>query len=235
MKKEDGTILDKFKKENDKIVSVKYKAFESTILGKIKPRNQRQELLMDLLESKIPLLSVSGVAGGGKTYLTTAHALQCMQKEQYQKLIIIRNNIPVAGVPDLGILPGDATDKLKESCAFMGDIISSYMFDMMLQQNKIEIVYLGSMRSRSLSDSYILCNEAQNLTTELVKMIITRVGEKSRLVFDYDLSQIDKNTFEKNNGMVAMSESLKGHPLFGAVELDLIERSEVAKLATLIK
>jgi PhoH-like ATPase len=235
LKNEKGDILDKYKRDGDKTVKLKYKSFDSQILGKIKPRNQRQELLMDLLDTKIPLLGISGIAGSGKTFLTTAHALQELQKGNYAKLVILRNNIAVSGVPDLGILPGDATQKLKESCAFIGDIITDFLFESMLQQGKIEIVYLGTMRSRSISNSYILCNEAQNLSMDLAKMIITRVGENSRLVFDFDISQIDKKIFEKDNGMIAMSDCLQGHPLFGAVELDLIERSEVAKLASLIK
>lgn len=235
LKNENGEFLDKFKKVGDKIVKVKYKAFESQILGKIKPRNQKQEILMDLLDSDVQLLSILGVAGSGKTFLSTAHALQELQRGKYNKIVVIRNGIGVANVPELGILPGSETEKLKASCAFLGDIITDFMFDSFLQQNKIEIVYLGNMRSRSISNSYILCNEAQNLTTDLVKMIITRVGEGSRLIFDFDLSQIDKKVFEKDNGMMAMNESLKGNPLFGSVELDMVERSEVAKLAGLIK
>jgi PhoH-like ATPase len=150
-------------------------------------------------------------------------------------MVIIRNHVTMDGVPDLGIVPGDATEKLKGSCAFIGDIIDNFLFDTFLQSGKIEIIYLGDMRSRSITNSYILCNEAQNLTTPLVKAIITRVGEGSRLVFDFDLSQIDKKIYDKDNGMVSMNESLAGQALFGAVELDLIERSEVAKLASLIK
>ena len=104
-----------------------------------------------------------------------------------------------------------------------------------LQQNKIQISYLGDMRSRSINNSIILCNESQNLNTELIKMIITRVGEDSRLILDFDLSQIDHKNFEKDNGMLAMLEGLQGNELFGAVELDRIERSAVARLAELIK
>lgn len=237
LKDKEGKIIDKWKNDGNKLIKVKYKVFESQILGKIKPRqnNHRQELLMDLLDSKIPLLSINGIAGGGKTFLTTAHALQEIQKGTYEKLVIIRNNVTIGGVPELGILPGDTTQKLKDSCAFIGDIINDYLFESLLQQNKIQIIYLGNMRSRSITNSYILCNESQNLTTELVRMIITRVGEGSRLCFDYDLSQIDKKIFSTDNGMSAMSESLKGNPLFGAMELDIVERSEVAKLAGLIK
>jgi predicted ribonuclease YlaK len=86
-----------------------------------------------------------------------------------------------------------------------------------------------------LSDSIILVSEAQNLTTSLIKTILFRVWENSTIIFDADLDQIDKKCFEKDNGIVGMVESLKGNKLFGMCELDVIERSEVAKLAGLIK
>ena len=108
-------------------------------------------------------------------------------------------------------------------------------FDDFLQKGKIQISYLGDMRSRSISNSVILCNESQNLNTDLVKMVITRVGENSQLIMDFDLSQIDHKNFEKDNGMLSMLECLQGEELFGCVELDRIERSAVARLAELIK
>lgn len=228
-------IVDRYRYDGTRFVKIKPKIIESQILGKIKSRNKYQDLLFDLLDTDIPLLSISGPTGSGKTFVSTAHALQELQKNRYNKIVIIRNDVTVFGVKELGSLPGDITDKLRESVAYIGDIITDFLFDNLLQQNKISIAYLGTMRSRSLSDSYILCNESQNLTTDLVKMIISRVGEGSRLIFDYDISQIDKKCFEKDNGMLAMGESLKGNPLFGAVELQDIERSDVARLAALIK
>jgi predicted ribonuclease YlaK len=174
------------------------------------------------------------VHNSGKTFLATAYAMQQLKAGEFQRMVIIRNNISVQGVPQLGALPGDATDKLKNSCAFMSDIIGDIFFDDLIQRKQIEIAYLGDMRSRSIGNAIILCNESQNLNTDLIKMIITRVGEGSKIIFDFDLTQIDHKTFEKDNGMVAMVEGLKGNPLFGIVELDRIERSAVARLAELI-
>lgn len=232
----DGNIVDKFRYDGDKFVKLKFKKFESQILGEIKPRNIRQELYMDLLvNDKIPVKAALGVAGSGKTFLATAYALQELQSGKYERMVVIRNGLPVQGVPSLGTLPGDATEKQKNSCMFMADIIGDFFFDNFLQSNKIQISYLGDMRSRSISNSIILCNESQNLNTELVKMIITRVGENSQLIMDFDLSQIDHKNFEKDNGMLSMLEGLQGNELFGAVELDRIERSAVARLAELIK
>jgi predicted ribonuclease YlaK len=106
---------------------------------------------------------------------------------------------------------------------------------MLLQKNQLEVAYLGTMRGRSLSDACILVSEAQNLTTSHVKMLISRVAKNSSIIFDFDIDQIDKKTFEKDNGMQNMIECLKGEKLFGMVEFDKVERSEVAALADLIK
>jgi len=229
-------IVDKFRYDGSKFIKLKYKELRSQILGDIRPKNIRQELYMDLLcNDKIPVKAALGIAGSGKTFMASAYALQELQNGKYERMVIIRNGITVQGVPSLGTLPGDATEKLKNSCMFMADIIGDLFFDNLLQQNKIQISYLGDMRSRSISNSIILCNESQNLNTELIKMIITRVGENSQLILDFDLSQIDHKNFEKDNGMLSMLEGLQGNELFGAVELDRIERSAVAKLAELIK
>lgn len=234
--RKDGEIVDKFRYNGKKFIKLKYAIFNSQLLGNIKPRNIKQELYCDLLANdKIPVKAAMGVAGSGKTFLAAAYALGELQSGKYERLVILRNGITVQGVPSLGVLPGDATEKLKNSCLFMGDIMGDMFFENYLEANKIQIAYLGDLRSRSISNSIILCNESQNLNTELVKMIITRVGEGSQLIFDFDTTQIDHKNFEKDNGMMAMLEGLKGQELFGCIELDRIERSAVARLAELIK
>jgi PhoH-like ATPase len=234
--KQGDKIIDKFKFDKGKFVKIKYKSLESLILGRIKPRNIRQELYMDLLSNDSILVKCAmGVAGSGKTMLASAYALQELQNGNFERLVIIRNGITVQGIPELGILPGDATEKLKNSCLFMADIIGDIFFEDFLAKGKIQITYLGDMRSRSISNSIILCNESQNMNTEIIKMIITRVGENSQIIFDFDLSQIDRRSFEKDNGMTSMIEGLQGNEMFGIVELDRIERSAVARLAELIK
>jgi predicted ribonuclease YlaK len=173
--KDSDTIIDKYKYDGCKFIKVKYKAFESQMLNKIKPRNGGQELLFDLLDSRTPVACVIGQGGVGKSFISTAFALQELQKGNYNKLIIIRNNIGVDNVPDTGFIPGDMLDKLRPFLAFIGDIVSDYGLEMLLNQNKIEMVYLGTIRGRSLSDSIILVSEAQNLTTSLIKTILFRV------------------------------------------------------------
>lgn len=233
--KNSDTIVDKYKYDGCKFTKVKYKAFESVMLNKIKAKNYQQELFCDLLDSEVPVKCVIGVAGSGKSFLSTSFALQEIQRNKYNKFIIIRNNVSMAEIPEIGAIPGDTLDKLKPYLAFISDIITDYGLEMLLNQNKIEMAYLGTIRGRSLSDSIILVSEAQNLTTNLIKTIISRVGENSIIIFDADLDQIDRKSFEKDNGIISMAESLKGNKLFGMCEFDIIERSEVARLASLIK
>jgi predicted ribonuclease YlaK len=234
IKDENGDYIDKYIWNGKKLEKLKYKAIENNFIGKIKPYNIKQECYFDLLDDNIPVKVVSGKAGSGKSFLSTAWALQEIQNNKFKKLIIVRNNVNVQDVPDIGAVPGDINDKLKAYCAFVSDIVSDYTYDMLLQQNKLEIAYLGTMRGRSLQDAIVLCSESQNLTTSHVKMLISRIAKNSVIIFDFDLDQIDKKTFEKDNGMQNMIESLNGHKLFGMVEFDKIERSEVAALADLI-
>lgn len=234
--KKNGDYIDKYKRtKDDKLEKVKFKIIESSLMGKVKPRNFKQELYFDLLASDIPLIAVGGLAGSGKTFLTTCYALQELYKGTYDKIVFIRNNVSIQNVPELGILPGDENQKLRGYFSYVSDILNPFMFDSLIQQGKIEICWLGAMRGRSISNSIVICSEAQNLTTELVKMIITRMAEGSRLCFDYDLEQIDHKNFSKDNGMSTMINSLQGNNSFGLVTLDMVERSELAKLASLIK
>ena len=234
---EDGKCVDKYKWDGTKTAKIKYKTMKSQVLDDVKPRagNVRQELYFDLLQSDTPVKVVFGESGSGKSYLATAWALQEIQKGTYQKLVVIKNNILVADTQDIGAVPGTEFEKLRQHCAFITDITSDFMFESMVQKGSLELAYLGTMRGRSLSSCIVLCSEAQNLTTKLVKMIVSRIAEKSVLIFDFDIDQVDKKSFEKDNGMMVMLEALKGNPLFGVVELDKIERSAVARLAELIK
>lgn len=233
---EDGKLLDKYKYDGSKLAKIKYRSMKSQQLDEVRPRpsNIRQELYFDLLQSDVPVKVVFGKAGSGKSFLSTAWALHELQKGSYQKIIVIKNNVLVDGVSDIGSVPGTEFDKLRQHCAFISDITSDFMFESLVQKGQLELAYLGTFRGRNLSNSIVFCSESQNLSSKLVKMIISRIGEKSTLIFDFDIDQIDKKSFEKDNGMMAMIEALKGNKLFGIVELETVERSEVAKLASLI-
>lgn len=234
--KKGNNVVDKYKMDKDgKIQKVKYKIIESPIMGKIKPRNARQELYFDLLESDVPLTIVSSQAGCGKTFVATCFAIQELEKKKYDKILFLRNNVPIEGTGELGILPGDTNSKLRGYFGYVADILNPFMFENLITQGRIEIAWLGDMRGRNISNAIVLCSESQNLTKSLVKMIVSRMGENTRLIFDLDFEQIDNKKYEKDNGMMSTIESLSGNPMFGMIELVDVERSELAKLASLIK
>lgn len=235
LKDETGKIVDKYRYDNGKTIKVKYKTIESQLLAKIKPRNDRQELLFDMLESQIPVVCCLGQAGVGKSFIVTAYALKELQAGRYDKIVIIRNNVAVKDIENIGATPGDETQKMKFHCMWVADIVSEFFLNTMLEKGQIELAYAGTLRSRSFSNSLIIVNESQNFTTNLIKLVLSRVGENSRIFFDFDVEQTDKNSYSKDNGMIALVESLKGNPLVGVVELLEVERSAVAKLASLIK
>lgn len=233
--KREGIVVDKYKAGIDgKLIKIKMKSFDSQLMGKVKPRNMRQELYFDLLDSDVPLTLVSSEAGCGKTWVATCFALQELEKKKYDKILFIRNNIPIDGVGELGILPGTSNEKLKGYFAYISDILNPFMFENYLSSGKIEIAWLGDMRGRNISNSFVLCSESQNLTTSLTKMIISRMGENTRLVFDFDLDQIDHKKYEKDNGMMSIVTKLAGHPMFGMIELVDVERSPLARLASFL-
>jgi len=234
--KRGGIVVDKYKADkNGVLTKVKYKTIESQIMGKIRPRNIRQELYFDLLESDIPLTLVSSEAGCGKTFLATAYALQELEKKKYDKILFLRNNIPIEGVGELGILPGDSNEKLRGYFAYISDILTPFILETYLSRGMIEFAWLGDMRGRNISNALVLCSESQNLSKSLIKMIISRMSDGTRLIFDFDLEQIDSKKFQKDSGICSLIESLYGNPMVGLIELIDVERSALARLASLIK
>lgn len=204
----------------------------------INPRSKEQKFAMHLLnDPDIPLVSISGLAGSGKTFLTLAAAIQGFNEKKYKRIIITRSIEPVGR--DIGFLPGDLNDKMAPWLspivdnfrqAFGGD--SSY-FDIMRQKGDIDIAPLTFIRGRTFADSFIIVDEAQNTTQHELKTIITRTGEKSKIVLLGDIDQIDTPYIDAHsNGLAIAVEKLKGSKLTGHITLERGERSQLATLAS---
>lgn len=117
----------------------------------------------------------------------------------------------------------------------MVDCLGREEMQKLVDKERFEVAYLGTLRGRSFTNSIVICSEAQNLSVEHVKLIVGRIGRNSTLIFDGDLQQLDKRIFEEKNGLRALSESLKDNHLFGAVQMNKTERDVVAELASLIE
>lgn len=235
-KDEGGKVFDKLVCRGGKLERLPYTKLSNHYLGEIKPRNDQQALVIDTLlypGSKIKL--IKGVYGSGKDYLMLAAALQLIEKGKFDKLVFIRPNVSVRGLPEIGALPGTADEKLSWTLAPLWDKVGGQEGIEMMVHNKIlEAVPLLFIRGRSFENSIIYVTEGQNMTTEIAKLVIGRIGEGSELWLNADTSQTDKKLFDEDNGVNKMIDRLSGHRLFSYVYMPKTERSEVAELATLL-
>lgn len=235
-KNDEGEVFDRLVCRNGMLRQVPYQTLDNHYLGCIKPRNNQQELVIDTLlhpDSKIKL--IKGVYGSGKDYLMLAAALQLIEKGKFKKLIFVRPNVSVRGLPEIGALPGTADEKLSWTLAPLWDKVGGQEgIDLMIHNKILESVPLLFIRGRSFEDSIIYVTEGQNMTTEIAKLVIGRIGEGSELWLNADTHQTDKKLFDDDNGVNKMIERLKGNKLFSYVYMPKTERSSVAELATLL-
>jgi PhoH-like ATPase len=215
---------------------------KQTVYG-IKPRNAEQTFAVDaLINPDIPLVTMTGKAGTGKTLLALAGALQV--KKDYRQIYIARPVVPLSN-KDLGFLPGDVESKLAPYMQPLWDNLkviqdqfpetdkSYQLINAMIKEEKLVIEPLSYIRGRSLQRIYFIVDEAQNLTPHEIKTIITRAGEGSKLVLTGDIYQIDHPYLDsQSNGLSFLIEHFKGQKLYAHVNLEKGERSELAELAS---
>ncbi len=207
----------------------------------ISPRNREQQFAMDLLFDKtIPVVSLIGSAGTGKTLCALSAGLeQVLQTEEYTRLIVSRPIQPLG--KDIGFLPGTMEEKMAPWLTPIQDNLQFLMGNdkLMLQEyldrGTIEMEAITYIRGRSISKAFIIVDEAQNLTRHELKTIVTRIGEDSKLILTGDIEQID-NVYvdETSNGLTYAVERFKEYDLAGHVSFLKGERSAIATLAAKI-
>ncbi len=219
---------------------VKKLVFDHEHIWGIRPRNVQQTMAIEMLLKKdMPLVTLIGKAGTGKTLLALASGL--MQTEDfgdYKKLLVARPIVPMG--KDLGFLPGEKEEKLRPWMQPIFDNLE-YLFntkkpgeleEILAGMGSIEVEALTYIRGRSIPDQFIIIDEAQNLTKHEVKTILTRVGEGSKIVLMGDPEQIDHPYLDAfNNGLSYVVERFKDQPIAGHVKLVKGERSSLAQLA----
>lgn len=218
------------------IVPLKYQNIRSHYMGNIEPRNDEQKMLFDLLQNNhVKVKLALGNFGTGKSFVMLAHAIDMVQRGKFEKIIFVRNNIQTKDSRDLGALPGDEVDKLFPYLMPIADHVGGVDgLNQMLDEGIIEPIHLGFLRGRDLKRCIIFCDECENLTRQHVQLILGRCAEGSQVWLAGDLKQTDHINFEKNSGLVALINRLKGHTLFGMVKLVNSERGDVPKLADLL-
>jgi PhoH-like ATPase len=209
----------------------------------IKPHNAEQTFSMDaLLRSDVPLVTLTGKAGTGKTLLALACAVQA--RRSYRQIFVARPVVPLSN-KDMGYLPGDVESKLAPYMQplwdnlkviqnqFPEDDKQSQQIDKMIEEGKLVIEPLSYIRGRSLQRVFFIVDEGQNLTPHEIKTIITRAGEGVKIVITGDIYQIDHPYLDaQSNGLSYLIDHFKGQPLYAHVNLLKGERSELAELAS---
>jgi len=206
----------------------------------IKPRNKEQSFAFDLLfDDDIPLVTLIGRAGSGKTLMAIAAGLEQtigFGDHKYKKLVVSRPVQPLG--KDIGFLPGSMEEKMMPWLMPISDNLefilgNKQMFKSYLEKGTIEIEALTYIRGRSISNAFIIIDEAQNLTAHEVKTIITRVGENTKVILTGDIEQIDNiYTNETSNGLTYAIERFKTSHLSGHITFKKGERSKIATLAS---
>lgn len=205
----------------------------------LQPKNLEQSCALDLLlDIDIPLVSLMGLAGSGKTLISLAAALELvMNRQDYQKIVIMRPPIPMG--KDIGYLPGGLEEKMR---VWMGPIIDNFemlmgdnnkfSLDYLLHSGLVEIAPPTFIRGRSIAHSVLLVDEVQSLTTHEIKTIVSRLHESSKLIMTGDVRQIDNPKLSAaDNGFSKLVEVFKPYDLAGHITLTKCERGTLAQLA----
>ena len=200
-------------------------------------RSAEQRVALDLLlDNEIGILSLGGRAGTGKSALALCAGLEAvLERGLHKKVVVFRPLYPVGG-QELGYLPGSEGEKMSPwaQAVFdtLGALVTAPVIEEILDRGLIEVLPLTHIRGRSLHDAFVIVDEAQSLERGVLLTVLSRIGQGSRVVLTHDIAQRDNLRVGRHDGVVAVVESLKGHPLFAHITLTRSERSAIAALVT---
>ena len=200
-------------------------------------RSAEQRVALEmLLDPEVGIVSLGGRAGTGKSALALCAGLEAvLERRQHQKVVVFRPLFAVGG-QELGYLPGSEAEKMNPwaQAVFdtLGAVTSRDVIDEVLDRGMLEVLPLTHIRGRSLHDAFVIVDEAQSLERNVLLTVLSRIGANSKVVLTHDVAQRDNLRVGRHDGVVAVVEKLKGHPLFAHVTLTRSERSPIAALVT---
>ena len=200
-------------------------------------RSAEQRVALDLLlDPSVGIVSLGGRAGTGKSALALCAGLEAvLERRQHSKVVVFRPLYAVGG-QELGYLPGNEGEKMAPwaQAVFdtLGAVTSKVVIEEILERGLLEVLPLTHIRGRSLHDAFVIVDEAQSLERNVLLTVLSRIGQDSRVVLTHDVGQRDNLRVGRHDGVVAVVEKLKGHPLFAHITLTRSERSPIAALVT---
>lgn len=203
----------------------------------LKGRSAEQRIALDLLlDPDVGIISMGGRAGTGKSALALCAGLEAvLERRQHQKVMVFRPLYAVGG-QELGYLPGSEAEKMGPWAQAVFDTLSAVtsreVIEEVTARGMLEVLPLTHIRGRSLHDAFVIVDEAQSLERNVLLTVLSRIGANSRVVLTHDVAQRDNLRVGRYDGVVAVVEKLKGHPLFAHVTLTRSERSQIAALVT---
>ena len=203
----------------------------------IRGRSAQQRVALDLLlDNEVGIVSLGGSAGTGKSALALCAGLEAVLERGEHKRIVVFRPLYAVGGQDLGYLPGSETEKMNPWAQAVYDTLEGVVSDNVLEEidarGLLEVLPLTHIRGRSLNDSFVIVDEAQSLERNVLLTVLSRLGRNSRVVLTHDVAQRDNLRVGRHDGIQAVIEKLKNHPLFAHVTLTRSERSAIAELVT---
>jgi PhoH-like ATPase len=200
-------------------------------------RSAEQRIAIELLlDQEIGIVSLGGRAGTGKSALALCAGLESVLERRAQKKIVVFRPLYAVGGQELGYLPGDASEKMGPwaQAVFdtLGALVQPEVVEEVMARGLLEVLPLTHIRGRSLHDAFVIVDEAQSLERGVLLTVLSRLGQGSRVVLTHDVAQRDNLRVGRHDGVAAVIEALKGHPLFAHVTLTRSERSPIAALVT---
>jgi len=200
-------------------------------------RSAEQRIALEmLLDPEVGIVSLGGRAGTGKSALALCAGLEATLERGLHKKVVVFRPLFAVGGQELGYLPGSESEKMSPwgQAVFdtLGAITSREVIEEVLARGMLEVLPLTHIRGRSLHDSFVIVDEAQSLERNVLLTVLSRIGAGSKVVLTHDVAQRDNLRVGRHDGVVAVIDKLKGHPLFAHVTLTRSERSPIAALVT---
>jgi PhoH-like ATPase len=203
----------------------------------LRGRSAEQKLALDMLnDPDIGIVSIGGSAGTGKSLLALAAGLEAVMERRSHRRVVVFRPLYAVGGQDLGYLPGTAEEKMSPWAAAVFDALEvfcgSNVIDHVIENGLLEVLPLTHIRGRTLTDTFVIVDEAQNLEKMVLLTALTRIGENSKVILTHDVAQRDNLRVGKYDGITSVISALVGEELFGHITLTKSERSPVAELVS---